>query len=310
MFYGKISYFGKQPSLSAVATGMLLACFFFCTNTLAAQQVHVVSKKVETSYPYKAGYELNLEGEKAEIRVESWDKTEVGIQIELISRHPDKGIAEEALSYIQYKIEKVDNKIYIRNYLDENSDPDKNAQLHVKYFIRVPAQCPVYVKNIYGLATFQDLENSLRIFSQFTKLGLDNIQGNMEITTRFGNMEGRHLNGQVQIESRRSDIQLSHLSGNYDLNTYYGKIFLSELEELLSLNIQAEKSDIFLENLESQLFGYQINASNASLNLPSYLPFIFAEGENGIRKASYKPGKEYYPSITITLRLGSLNINR
>lgn len=296
--------------MATSALSMLCGIFLIFSLSANAQQVHVVTKKVEASYPYKDGYELNLEGEKAEIRVEAWDKAEVGVEIDMISRHPDKAVAEKALEYINHKIERVGNKIYIRNFLSGDSNPDQNAQLHVKYFIRVPAQCPVYVKNIYGLATFRNLEKSLRIFSQFTRLGIENMKGELNVTTRFGDLEGQHLDGQIQIESRRSDILLSHLSGNVDLNTYYGKITLSELEELLSLNIQAEKSDIFLQNIESQKFGYLINASNASLNLPASLPFDFAEGSDGMRKASYKPAKEFYPGITITLRLGSLNINR
>ncbi|MDP4819780.1 MAG: DUF4097 domain-containing protein [Saprospiraceae bacterium] len=294
----------------SLCRGLVLLLAVLDGVSLQGQQVQLVSKKIETSYPYRAGYELNLEGEKAEIRVEAWDKQEVGIQIEMISRHPDKTIAEKALSHIQYKIERVDNRIYIRNYLSENPDPAQNAQLHVKYFIRVPAQCPVYVKNIYGIATFQDLASSLRIFSQFTRLGLDNIRGELEVSTRFGDLEGRHLEGNLSIESRRSDLRLSHVSGNLDLDTYYGKIFLSELEGLLDLNITAEKSDIFLEKMDSRLFGYQINATNAQLNLPSDLPFVFAEGSEGTRKATYKPAKEIYPSISITIRLGSLTMNR
>lgn len=299
-----------SSTLFLLIRGLLLPVTLSSAFLLQAQQVHVVSKTIETTYPYKAGYELNLEGEKAEIRVEAWDKAEVGIQIEMISRHPDKKIAEQALSYIQHKIERVEHRIYIRNYLSEHPDPAQNAQLHVKYFIRVPAQCPVYVKNIYGIATFQDLANSLRIFSQFTRLGLDNIRGELEVSTRFGDLEGRHLDGDLSITSRRSELKLSHVSGSLDVDTYYGKVFLSELEGLLDLNIAAEKSDIFLDKMESRQFGYQINATNAQLNLPSDLPFVFAEGGDGIRKATYKPTREFYPSISITIRLGSLTMNR
>ena len=50
--------------------------------------LHVVSKHIEKTFPYENGIEVNIEGEKAEIKVETWEKNEVMVLTELISKTP------------------------------------------------------------------------------------------------------------------------------------------------------------------------------------------------------------------------------
>ncbi|MBK9012651.1 MAG: hypothetical protein IPM82_00365 [Saprospiraceae bacterium] len=52
--------------------------------------LQVVTKVMENTFPYKNGTEVNIEGEKAEIKVETWNRSEVKVLVELIAKHTDK----------------------------------------------------------------------------------------------------------------------------------------------------------------------------------------------------------------------------
>ncbi len=51
----------------------LLTC---ATAPVIAQtiKVQVITKKIEKNFQYKDGYEVNIEGEKAEVNIQTWEK--------------------------------------------------------------------------------------------------------------------------------------------------------------------------------------------------------------------------------------------
>ena len=294
---------------------LTLVLLFSCTLNLCfsqSQKLHVVTKKIEKTFPYKLGYELNLEGEKAEVDVESWEKNEIKIILELIVKHTDKSIAEKDLQLVQHQVEKVKDNIYLRNYISTGTGaPLPQSLISAKYIVKVPATCPVYVKNNYGLASLRNLHNQLRIFAKFTEIGLNNISGKMDVNTRFGALVGQQLDGNMTLQSRRSDITLSDIKGSYDIRAQYSNIEIFTASELVNLIIDAEKSDIRLHSPDPQIFSFDIIAENAGLKLPSDMVFAFSEGVNaGIKKASFKPDQEYFANLTIRISFGNLIVEK
>jgi hypothetical protein len=275
----------------------------------AQTKYHIITKKVEKDYPYREGYELNIEGEKAEVTVETWDRPVVRIVLEISARHPDKAVAERDLEVMKYQTERVKNQIYVRNYLSPGtSAPRPEALYEARYYIQVPGNCPVYLKNHFGVASISNLVNRLRVNSEFTKLGLDNISGMIDVRTRFGDLEGSHLDGTVTINSRRSNLTLREIKGTFDIAAQYGILQIFADQNLIDLNIDAEKSEVFLFNPDLQRFAYNIQAQHSDLRLPNEMEFRFLENNMALKKATFKPQQEYFANITITISFGELVI--
>jgi len=282
------------------------------SSGLTAQTTYqMVTKKVERSFSYRDGYEVNIEGEKAEVVIETWNRNEVQVIIELSAKHPDQRRAETDLKAMQYQSERVKNQIYIRNYLSVPEGARKPESLFdTRYTIRLPKDCPVYLKNHYGVARVSNLANRLRVNSAFTKLGLDNIQGLIDVRTRFGDLEGSHLDGTVTINSRRSNIILREIKGQYDISAQYGILEIFADQDLIDLKIDAENSDVSLYNSKLGLFTYNIQAQESDLRLPNELEFRLFEEGVGIKRATFKPEQEYSANITITIRFGELRLQK
>ena len=269
--------------------------------------LHVITKRLEKTFAYQPGYEVNIEGEKAEVVVETWDKPQIAVRLELVARHPDKATAEADLEKIRYLAERVKNKIYLRNYIalkEGEAKPKSNLQAH--YVVTVPEDCPVYLKNYFGMATVSNLTRSFRFFGEFSKIDLENVQGTIDLQSRFGDIFGKFLDGNVSIASRRSDITLEEIKGSFDIQSQYGVISILSVAGLLDLNIEAEKGDVYLFDPKLREYAYTLAARHGQVNYPSDLGLELLSDQQDLKKMQFKPNQEYYPSITISVTFGDV----
>lgn len=273
--------------------------------------VKVVTKKIEKTFNYRSGIEVNIEGEKAEVNIETWDKANIQVVLEIIAKHPEQQVAEKDLERVRYLADRVKNKIYLRNYIsNEEKQGTPESSLSARYTITLPEDCPVYLKNNFGLANISNLSNHLRINSQFTKMNLTNIQGELDIRTRFGDLIGNGIDGNVSINSRRSNLYLNEIKGTFNIQAHYGVLEIFADNNLLDLNLDANKSDVFLYSPDPGIFSYDLTAQSSDLILPNSLGFKFEDNTPNLTKANFKPKQEVYANIAITIQLGSLKVEK
>lgn len=275
----------------------------------AQVKVQVITKTIEKQFAYHDGYELNIEGEKAQVFIEAWDQPTIAVTLEIVAKHPEKAVAERDMEAMQYLTQRVKNKIYVRNFLSaaENA-PTPEAAFQATYYVKVPEQCPVYLKNYFGQASISNLTNSLRFNGEFTQVDLQNIRGVIDLRSRFGDIFGQHLDGQVTISARRSDITLDDIRGSFDISAHYGTLRLFADDRLLKLNIQAEHSDVFFYSTQPEFYGYTLTATHGAIKLPNHLPHETVELSADQRKVNFKPSREYYANITITVTIGDVHV--
>lgn len=289
-------------------TGLLLPVLGLGQNTL-----QVVAKQIDKDFIYREGYEVNIEGDRAEVYIETWDQPLVRLRLELIAKHPRREQAQRDLEKMLYSTQREKNKIYLRNYLagdDPNAKPE--SQIKAVYRITLPEKCPVYLKNSFGLVNISNLINRLRLNTKFSNIGLQNVRGNLDINTQFGDLLGQDLNGQVKIVSRRSDITLKNMRGTYDINAQYGILNLYAANNgLLGLKLHAERSDVFLYNQKLSGFSYDLTLNHSAIDYPNELKFnILTQKDPNIRQVTFRPNKEFYPNVTISITFGDLTIGK
>jgi len=300
--------------MDALLKCLLTTLLGLCTISGFSQDtdlLQVVTKRINKEFAFKEGYEVNIDGDRAEVYIESWNQPLIRVQIDLVSKHESKSTAQNDLEFLQYIAQRVKNKIYLRNFLsvpDNQKAPD--SRLKAVYHIKVPAECPVYLKTNYGLADVENLSNRLRINSRFTQVGLLNIKGWMDINTFFGELQGQHLDGNAAITSRRSDITLKDISGHFDINAQYGILNIFASTGLLDFNLQADHSQVFLHTPNLSNFQYTLSTQNSKLQLPSGMKFLIQETAPGVRKVTFRPKSEFYPNITINVRFGELFLGK
>lgn len=294
----------KKRDFRFLFAASLLCTFGFWLN--AQSNIKIVSKRIDKSFPYQEAYSLNIDGEKAEVSIETWDKAVVQIQMEIISKNVDREIATKDLEKMKYMIQRVKNNLYVRNYLmDEGEQP--TSILKVVYLIKVPVECPVYLKNNYGIASLKNLNSQIKINSRFSKIGLENIHGNMIIESVFGDLLGTELWGNLSLNARRTDMFFQKLYGNVDINADYGLIKLLLDDKLKSLQLNAVNSEVFILGENPFLMGMDIQVKNGQLDFPLHPKYkVKEQKEIGLRTLFIPSPKDQMIPVTIRINLGDL----
>lgn len=277
----------------------------------AQEVVQVVTKTIEKEFTYKDGYEVNVEGQKAEIFVETWPQNEISVRLEISAKHPDLAVAEAELESVNFVSERLKNKIYLRNYRYGNSDQPTASILSVTYYITLPEDCPVYVKNYFGTANISNLTNRLRIFGEYSQIDINNVEGLIDIRTRFGDIIGERIDGNVTINARRSDITLYEIAGNYQINAQYGVLKLLPNQGLLGLDINAEKSEIHLYGDDPALFAYRLTATHGQVTTPNNMRLLELEDTPEVKRVQIQPPRqETFATITVAVTFGDVHVEK
>lgn len=289
-----------------------LVFFIFCvsyTTPLEAQEaIHLVRKTLSESYLYREGYEVNIEGERAEVYVQPNLERKILIEVEVIARHPSEEQAKIDVERMNSVIKRLQNKIYLRNYLETGTASE--AQLKVIYRVTVPPECPVYIKNTYGITEVDRLSNSVKVNSKFSRISLQEVSGTIDLFTRYGDIHGQSLDGQVSIASHRTDMLLQDINGAYDITASYGNIQIHAGADLLNLHLDAEKSQVMIFNPDAERFNYDLQTVHSPTILPEGLEFQISQTDSEVQRLQYRPHQEFFPSFSVKVTFGTLQVQR
>ena len=291
--------------MQSLMRGLCILSLVGCNYIVTAQTtLQVVEKKIEMSLPWKTGQEVNIKGERAEVLVEAWDKDQISVVFEFISKNVSKKIAEKDLETLQYVAEEQGNRIFLRNYINTKEGEAKpTSDLSAKIKIKLPENCPVNLANHIGQANIKDLNNRLDVKSEFCQITLYDLSGKIGINTRFGDLEGEKLDGTVNINSRRSNITLRDIKGAYDITAQYGIIKVFADRSLSSLNIDAEKSHVYLFTPKEDLFEYALTSHFGNIFVPETMAFDFTEQNQNLQKAILQTGRELGGGVSVTIKV-------
>lgn len=293
---------------------LLLAFLPFLCTCVRAQTDNalreVVTKTIEETYRYTPGRELAVEGEKAEIFVETWDKQEIHVKIVMIGRHARLEVARADVENLVYIADDAGQKIFLKNKL-KNDKHRPQSELTIHYYITLPEECPVYLKSHFGGATISNLRNQLRINGEFSAINIDNVQGILDIRTRFGDITGERISGNVMINSRRSDINLFDVGGNFTINAQYGELRLSPNLNMLDLQIIADKSDVYIyEPIGGEGIAYDFSLNNGEVKLPNDKSITELARTTEVRRFTIRPNQERVGTITASVAFGDLYLGK
>ena len=290
------------------ATYILFLCLGLCTCVPAQTPDlrEVVTKTIADTYAYSAGSELAVEGEKAEIFVETWSKQEISVKVIMTARHPRLEQAKAELENLEFLTEVAGKKIFLRNRRqDDKLQPE--SELTVEYYITLPEECPVYLKSHFGGATISNLRNRLRINGEFSAINIDNVQGLLDIRTRFGDITGEKIDGNVVINARRSDINLLDVGGTFTINAQYGELRLSPNLNMRDLRVNADKSNVYIyEPIGGEGLAYELASNNGEMSLPDNRALVELERTSEWRRIQIGPNSERSGTVTASVTFGNL----
>ena len=134
--------------------------------------------------------------------------------LKLISKSPDKDIAERELAFQRYILEKRKETIYMKNYLATPKSVEKLSSIQVSiYDITIPKGCKIEIINQYGDVQVADLFGILTMEVKYGKIKLENLNAAIKIQSYFGDLLARNIDGQMEVIANHTRISLDEIAG-------------------------------------------------------------------------------------------------
>lgn len=282
---------------------LLLPVLFLLAGRAGAQTtLQVVTQTVQKTVAWKPGYEVEINGEKAEVLVEPADGNTVSVRAELSAKHPVLDSAKADVNAWKFVVSTVGKKIYIRAYIGlAPGQPLPVSNLKAKITVSLPKQCPVNLRNKFGQARLDGLQGPVALSGEFCNFTLTNLGGKVQVDSRYGDVTGRNLGGAVQVDAKRADVSLANLRSDCSVRSEYGAVRVDAGQDTGNLMVKATKSDVSVQVPDRLRHNIRLNAQYGQVEVAKNLPFK-AESASA---ANWQQGQGR-PEINVSTSFGKI----
>lgn len=246
--------------LLASANGEVINEYTFGNGSYESEK----TKKISRSFNVGASDKLILDNRYGKVHINTWDKNEITVNIDITAKASSDSRAQEILETITVEEEKSANIIGFRTRIGKMSGNNwgKNSGYTINYTVSMPKQNPLQVKNMYG------------------DMYLADYNGNGDISLSYGSMKLGKLGG-------ASTVKLAYGSGSNSiaqlkqgsLDLAYSKLTLEETDKLELTN---SYSDINI----GQAGAVNMSSKYGSVEIKSVQSLEGSSGYSGFRIGS------------------------
>ena len=216
-------------------------------------------KRIEKSYHVNADVEIEIDNKFGKVHVDTWDKNEVSLVIEI--KVEDKNEEKAAARLEDIDIERDDDSpesLSFRTLMDEKwweGNPITAAgtsmigqkKVEINYTLSVPVSANLEIENRYGSVYISDLTGDVNVDVKYGNLKTKKLMGaNSTIELSYGKGEIDQIdNAFLDIDYSKVEIEKS---ANMELECRYSGI---EIEEVDVLEIDAKYGEVEIESVIS-----------------------------------------------------------
>lgn len=207
-------------------------------------------KNISKTYTVTSSDKLNIENSFGNVMINTWDKSEIRVDIEIGAKASSDEKAQEILDEIEVSEHRSDNNIYFKTNVGDihndsrHKDNDGDRKFYIDYTVHMPSGNPLNLENSFGKTTVPDFKGPIDLTSKFGSLTagkLDNVQ---EVDVEFGSATiGQVRNGKVTI--KYSDSKIENVSGNVKINSEFsGQVQLGLDKDISELSLNESYSTV------------------------------------------------------------------
>ena len=200
--------------------------------SLAANGDEEVRKKrtISKSYNVSADDKLEIENSFGNVVVNTWDKSEITVDIEIGARASTEQRAQDIMDELDVKEAHDGNIIVFKTKVGEihnggdskhRSDNDENRSFYIDYVIHMPAANRLQLENSFGKTTVPDYKGEVNLTSKFGSLTAGILNNVDAIDVEFGKAEITELrNGKASFKFDKI-VHVGKVSGNVKLTSEF-----------------------------------------------------------------------------------------
>lgn len=212
---------------------------------MAEPEEFVCKKNYNYSYPVKKNYTLDLNNSFGKTIISHWNKEEVEIKVDVITKARSEKMAQTKLNSIEVKVEQAENTIKGKTKIGSDSKGNNfSGSMEINYYVNVPTWM------------------NLKLYQEFGNIQLpqqDN-NGSCKLVVKYGRIDAGDFSQPLSIKADFGDIQIGN-AGNATINLRY--CGGSSIESANNLTV----SDAFSELTIGKANKMELNSSYGNLTI-------------------------------------------
>lgn len=276
-------------------------------RTYAAPAYDVEKRKsIDKTFKVNRADMLNIENKFGKVHINTWDKNEVHVKVDIIARAGSDNRAQEILDNIKVVESRDGNTISFRTSIEPmRISGNSNKGYEVNYTISMPEENPLAVKNSFGDVYLAPLKGKADINVKYGALKCDRLGnsgntvrlaygsgscgyingGNIDIAYADMNVEGANgLNG----SSKFSDFKIGSLGETMEMNVKYGSFKVDNISRnIRRIALDSGFTPISLNFAPNTAFNFDVSVQFADFKYDKSLVNITSL-EKGHTSAEYK----------------------
>lgn len=298
---------------------VVVALSVISTTLLAGKRDDVEKRKViEKSYQVGSNVLLDISNTFGKVHIDTWDKGQIDVKIEVIARRRSEERAQELLDKIEIDINESSSSKRFTTNIRGNMNNKSSETFEINYTVTMPKSNPLRLKNSFGDAFVDDLDGDVDLKISYGDLKAQSFIGDSDIKISFGDGELQYVKsgeleikyseveiyelGIVRLEQGFSDIQIEK-AGTIDLTSKYGEMEIGTVTGIRGyVGFSGFEIDRLLKELDiegSYVGGFRIG------EIAKGFSKVYIDGKFG----SYKLGFEDEVNATFNVRLKFCEMN-
>lgn len=261
----------KKAFKNIISLLLILAAF----QGTAQEQIKKEKKRYEhfkernISKTYSAsGNTLTIDNRFGDVKIETWEKNEIKVDIHIEASSTDKDYAEKSFERIDVKDSQEGKNIKFKTTLGDRQEKmgcnNCSSTLEIKFEIHIPSGNSLVIENTFGDIILPDYNGTVSLTCKYGSLTTGKLTHPEKIAVDFGNADIKNV-GNIDLDFKYSSIKIGSLSGDCKLKMSfcgYSKISLDKT--LTSLTLNDSYSTVHLEPADNLPATYVINTSYGS----------------------------------------------
>jgi len=227
-------------------------------------------RNISKTYP-ASGNTLNIDNQFGEVKITTWDKNEIKVDIHIETSSTNKDLADKTFERIDVTDKQEGKNINFNTIMNKNGK-DENISCHncsntmsIDYDIHMPANNALNIENSFGSIVIPDYNGPVSLTNKYGSLKAGKLSKPEKVWVEFGSADLKSI-GNIDLTFKYSSVTIGSLTGNSKLKFEfcgYSKINLDN--GLTALTVNDSYSSVHLVPAANLSATYNISTSYGSL---------------------------------------------
>ncbi len=196
---------------------------------------------IEKSYSVRSSTLLEVVNKFGKIEINSWDKSEFAIEVEIIGKGRTDEKAQRIRDEIRIDISEGSEQISFETIIGRQNNKN-NEGFEVNYTISMPEGNPLEIKNSFGDVYMGNRGGDLDINVAYGSMRVGNVEGTTDLRLSFGNGSVNNV-GNAEMNIKYSDFNLAS-ADDLELEQGFSDVTIDNVN---TLELESKYGDVEIE---------------------------------------------------------------